>query len=98
MKYTINIGISKPDLGGGRQEQHLSIQEMRALIYRTAHCDSALIRNCLYRSEQEGLTGEDTMTLIAYQALRQLEDVYQRHVDTMMRQPVPPVIVPEKKL
>lgn len=70
----IHVGIPKPDLGAGREEWQQSLNEMRALISRARHRDSALVRMCMERAEVDGLNGEDTMTLIAYYALRQLED------------------------
>lgn len=87
----IHIGIPKPELADGREERHLSINELRALIYRSGHRDSALIRQCVIRAEVEGLCGEDTMTVIAYHALRRLEDMFQDSVRFRI-DPIPPVV------
>jgi hypothetical protein len=37
---------------------------------------AALARNCLRAAEAQGFSGEDTMTLVAYHAILQLEKAY----------------------
>lgn len=80
----IHVGIGKPDLPVGRGEHELSINEMRAAIRRAGHRDSNLVRQCIYRAEVDGLDGEDTMTLIAYHALRMWDDRFMREMDRAM--------------
>ena len=47
-----------------------------------------------YRADLDGLNGEDRMTLIAYFALRALEDKVQQDVERLLLDPRPPVLKP----
>ncbi len=90
MKFDIQIGIPKPELGGDREECQQTIMEMRKLISRAGY-HSALIRQCQVIAEHEGLNGEEMMTLLAYHALRQLQDSWERECDRVMREPMPSI-------
>ena len=92
-RYTITLGIPKPALPTGREEWQQSVQEMRAAVTR-AQRDSNLVRQCNYRADLDGLNGEDRMTLIAYFALRALEDKVQQDVERLLLDPRPPVLKP----
>lgn len=49
--------------------------------------DSGLISMCFRTAEANGLNGEETMTLIAYHALCQLEEFWRRQVTLTMLDP-----------
>ena len=55
----------------------------------------ALVRNVLASSEISGLSGEDTMTWLAFEALKALEEVLGIEMQRAMREPAPRVIVPK---
>lgn len=86
----IHVGIRKPE---GPNEHELSVNEMRAAIRLAGHRDSNLVRQCIYRAEREGLNGEDTMTLIAYYALRMWDDSFAHQVDMAMRCTAPMMVL-----
>lgn len=90
---TMHVGIPKPEFADGREDWQQSLNEMEALIVRAGRQDSVLIRNCLMRAEIERLSPRETMTLIAYHALRSYEDVWQRVSTLLDRQPLPPVAI-----
>jgi hypothetical protein len=92
MSYRIIIGIPKPETAEETNDQLTSVDGMRRAILRAAR-DSALIRQCLMTAEHAGLKGEDLYAMMAYHALRQLEDLYQRHSDVLDRLPMPPMIL-----
>jgi hypothetical protein len=48
-----------------------------------AQRDSSLIRNCLMHARYSGMSAEDTYTLLAYHALRSLEDIYQTQLQML---------------
>lgn len=77
----IHVGIRKPKTPN---EHEMPVNEMRAAIRLAGHRDSNLVRQCIYRAEREGLNGEDTMTLIAYFALRMYDDSFMREMDRAM--------------
>lgn len=77
----ISVGIREPET---KNEYEMSVNEMRAAIRLAGHRDSNLVRQCIYRAEREGLNGEDTMTLVAYYALRMYDDSFQRELDRAM--------------
>lgn len=89
----MGVGIPKPD---GEEPlmtgADLTPTQMRQQITR-ARRDSHLIRHCANRAEADGLTGEDAMTVIAYYALRWLEDSYERELDAFNMRAVPPMII-----
>lgn len=90
----IHVGIRKPETPN---EHELPINEMRAAIRLAGHRDSNLVRQCICRAEREGLNGEDTMTLIAYYALRMWDDNFMREMDRAMWSTAPlMVMTPER--
>lgn len=50
---------------------------------------SGLIRNALHAGQHAGWSGEDTMTVLAYNALRLYEDAYDRMLDVAKFTPSP---------
>lgn len=83
----MTMGLAKP-------EHELSAQDavaMRQAIERGQR-DSALIRNCLIASRYHGSSAEDTYTLLAYHALRALEDIYERQLQLLNTMPAPQVV------
>lgn len=86
----IHVGIRRPETPN---EYEMPINEMRAAIRLAGHRDSNLVRQCIYRAEREGLNGEDTMTLIAYYALRMYDDSFCREMDRAMMDARPMFLV-----
>lgn len=81
-RYHVIIGIERPEGIDPQAEYLRPVVEMRKDINR-AYRDSNLIRQCRHRADREGLNGEDHMTLLAYCALRMLEDANQRELAAM---------------
>jgi hypothetical protein len=50
-----------------------------------------LVRNVLVAAEQQGLSGEDTMTWLAYEALKGYERCMDQLIETAMLSPLPPI-------
>jgi len=71
------LGLERPTT----PEEQLRIQSdvsamRRAITY--GRRDSSLIARCLQIAEIQGLSGEETMTMLAYNALVELEGSWQR--------------------
>jgi len=94
MDMRIHFGIRKPETAE-EVERHATLDGMRKAIWE-AYRDSPVIRMGLETARYNGLNGEDTYTLLAYHALRQLEDHARRHSDLLRLMPVPPIIVPRE--
>lgn len=84
----ISIGLAKPE------QEPKDAREMRKAILDAAR-DSSLIRNALDTGRYMGLNGEDTYTLLAYHALRQLEHHAQLNMSYLNAMPSPSFIVRE---
>jgi hypothetical protein len=65
-----------------------TIQGKRKHIYELAYHD-ALVRRVLDMARHEGLSGEDTMTTLAYYALIEKERMTDAYLDNAMRSPGP---------
>ena len=89
--WRIPLGIPKPKMPEA-EEHLLPINEMRALIFATSR-DSTFIRELLNCAQHRGYNGEDTMTFIAYRALRLLEDMSEREMVRLMKEPLAPFFV-----
>ena len=88
----ISMGLVKPE------QEPQDYAAMRELIERGQR-DSSMIRNCLQAARYDGASGEDAYTMLAYHALRALEDVYERQlqlVNTMTTAPTV-TVAPEAK-
>lgn len=70
---SVQAGIPKPILNGIEYELQLRPDVMRTLIVHHVR-DSKLIREVHTLALRTGLNTEDHMTVLAYMALRQLED------------------------
>lgn len=92
MKFRLQMGIPKPETAADTNDQLTSVEGMRRAILRASR-DSGLIRQCLATAEHAGMRGEDLYTMMAYHALRYLEDLYQQHSDVLDRIPMPPVVL-----
>ena len=92
----IQMGLTAPK-SAAETERAATLEGMRAEIWK-AYRDSPLISACLEASRYRGLSGEDTYTLLAYHALRSLEDHYQWSMEIFNKMPVPPIMVPQKGL
>ena len=86
----IPMGLVKPE-----QEPQDSAA-MRELIERGQR-DSNLIRNCLQAARYNGASGEDAYTMLAYHALRTLEDVYERQLQLVNTMTTAPTVTGEQK-
>lgn len=76
----VKMGLKRPE----NLDQQLAIQDdvramRKAIVFRQR--DSALISRCLRMAEHAGLSGEETMVLIAYNALCQLEELFERQLE-----------------
>ena len=85
--YRLQLGIHKPE---GDEPTDLNV--MRQAINRASR-DSNLIRQCTWMADLQGLSGEDRYVLMAYHALRHLQDIWERHADMVERLPMPPMIL-----
>lgn len=88
--FRLHFGIPKPE---GGDPADMTIAQMRAAIKRAGYRDSTVVRRCLHRAEGEGLNGEDTMTLIAYWALRMYDDTSGHLSDALMLSTKPLFVV-----
>lgn len=95
--WRIIVGLPKPETAKDTEAES-SLNGMRAAIERTAYRDSALIRQCLETARIMGLSGEDTYVLLAYHALRRLEDTWQELSKAVSLQPRPPLIIDRSAL
>lgn len=80
--FRIQVGIETP------AEEPKGVDEMRQAINLAAR-NSSLVNRCLTSAEHQGLSGEDKHVMLAYYALRSLQDVYSQHMDLIMRMPQP---------
>ena len=87
---TWNSWNIRPETGAD-VEQESTIQGQRQRIYRYSR-ESALVNNVLRASEARGLSGEDTMTALAYEALKRLEHIESLMLDQAYISP-PPMII-----
>lgn len=93
MKLHISLGIPKPETAKETEDQLGSIDGMRRAITHAGYRDSALIHQCMMTADVQGMSGEDRYVLLAYHALRQLEDIWQQHSDAMSKIPMPATIL-----
>jgi len=94
--FKMHYGIKPPETAE-EIKRHATLDGMRKAI-ELAQRDSQVIRQCLQLARYEGFNGEDTYTLLAYHALRQLEDHWQRMSQLIDLMPVPPIVVPRENL
>lgn len=64
---------------------------MRRRILRYSREDP-MVRTILDMARYHGLSGEDTMTILAFNALRDRERFMDQMLDEAMRKPMPPII------
>jgi hypothetical protein len=84
------------------------VREMRKLIHDAAHGEridgtpshhhrlsmiASLARSVLTTGERDGMSGDDTMTMLAYYALKALEQSYDRELERLSLSPVSPILV-----
>jgi hypothetical protein len=87
--YGIQMGLKRPATIEDQMKIQADIGAMRKAI-TFGQRDSALIQQCLRVAEANGLSGEETYVVLAYHALCQLEDFWQRQLKLTMldvRQP-----------
>lgn len=82
----ITLGLAKPE------QEPKDVRDMRKAILDASR-DSSLIRNALDSGRYMGLSGEDTYTMLAYYALRELERHWQLNMDHLNAMPSPRMIV-----
>lgn len=68
--------------------RHNDFQAMRQAIEKGAR-DSGLISNCLNAARAQGLSGEDTYTLLAFHALQMMEDFWKKNLQIAYLAPNP---------
>ena len=90
--FQIQMGIRKPETAQETNDQLGSIDGMRRAIHR-ASFDSALIRQAMIYADNGGLSGEDRYVMLAYHALRQLQDVWEQWEQMAALMPNPPLIM-----
>ena len=82
-----HVGLPKPE-----QDCETDLNAMRKAIEHGRR-DSALIAQCLRQAEHVGLSGEDKYVLLAFHALRMLEDTHQRLSRYVALSPMVPQIL-----
>lgn len=87
MNHHIPAGLAAPETMVAKSEESTPAG-MRAAIYRGAR-DSALICQVLHEADMRGLSGEDRYSVLAYQALIQLEIKHQQLLNYINRTPMP---------
>lgn len=94
--WRVQMGLRKPETAKETEAQSTLNGMRKAIVY--AQRDVALIRQCLDAAYHQGLSGEDTYALLAYHALRQLEEVWQRCDQLIQLQPLPPLVIKQSDL
>jgi hypothetical protein len=93
----IRIGIPAPETPEETNDQLGSVDGMRRAIAKAGR-ESHVIRNALDTARIRGLSGEDAYVLLAYQALRLLEDAHQRELHHLRHAPPPTFLVRKEDL
>ena len=79
-------------------------QRINALAYRAQRLDNKrspnvpgvnIVRNCLMHAQREGFSGEDTMTLIAFEALKALENMSDAYMVMLNSTPMHSMVMPK---
>ncbi len=91
-EWKVQMGIPKPDTAEAAALEG-STDGMRRAIMRASR-DSPIVRSCMMAADHQGSSGEDRYVLLAYQALRALEDFYQQHVQLVNLTPFPRYTAP----
>jgi hypothetical protein len=86
--FKIRLGLTRPRTAEATQRES-ELNGMRQAIFKGSY-DSHLIRNCLEKARHCGLSGEDTYVLLAYTALLQLEEHFQREMERVKLDPSSP--------
>jgi hypothetical protein len=68
-----------------------TVAGMRCRLQRYAR-DNALVKTVFDAAYYRGLSGEDTMTWLAFEALRRVEKLESTILEDAMRNPYPPII------
>lgn len=82
----IRLGIAKPE------KEPASVNEMRLAIDRAGR-DCHLIRQAMDAARYQGMSGEDTYVMMAYSALRALEQQYRLNMQWRNCTPNPSAIL-----
>lgn len=80
---SVKMGLKRPD----QLEEQLAIQgDVRGMRKAIAfgNRDSTLINRCMRVAEHAGLNSEEMMTLLAYEALCMLEELFARELQRSM--------------
>ena len=84
----MRLGIPAPETPDEIGAQPNAVDVMRRRIEEASH-ESAMIANVLRMARFQGMSGEDTYVLLAYHALRLLEDAHQREQRYLRKLPMP---------
>lgn len=87
----MSMGLRRPKTKE-QIERETEINGMRQSILR-AQRDSNLIAGCLHTAQREGLSGEDTYVLLAYNALILLEEQFQMNMRRAELSPLSPFVI-----
>lgn len=90
--WKVQMGIPKPETAEAAALEG-SADGMRQAIMRAMR-ESPIVRNCMMAADYQGSSGEDRYVLLAYHALRALEDTYQQHVQLVNLTPFPRYTTP----
>jgi hypothetical protein len=75
----MQVGVKRPETSEQQIEIQADISAMRRAIAR-ARRESSLINRSLQVAEIQGLSGEETYVLIAYNALIQLQEMWEYQI------------------
>ena len=79
-EFGFSIGLKRPASIEDQMKIQGDIGAMRkAILY--GQRDSGLINRCLRIAEANGLSGEETYVVLAYHALCQMEELWQRQLN-----------------
>ena len=89
MTFHIQMGLKKQKIPAD------NFNSMRRAILEASR-DSGLIHACLIQAEHQGLSGEDTYTLLAFHSLQMLEEFWQRNMEYSLLSS-PTILIKEPK-
>ena len=76
-------------------EECATIQGMRARLNLYSHYDP-MTRSIFDSAHYRGLSGEDMMTWLAFEAMKFRETVMDKQLTDLMLNPMPPIVISEK--
>jgi hypothetical protein len=89
----MKMGLKRPETLDEQLKIQADVSAMRKAI-TFGQRDSSLINRCLRIAEANGLSGEETYVLLAYNALLQLEDFWRDRLKLAVLDINPPTMQP----